>query len=246
MKRVKRRIFAGVICEQEVYSVADDADVKQARPPRQRFKTEEEREKHRSEISRRKFVNKVNENFGPSSYYVTLTFDEDNECHDPQSCRQLMNRYIRRLKYRYPEAVIAAVYGQGKTTSRFHIHMLIEGIPEEYILVQWIYGTVKACHRLREHNLYDGVDHGRDYTALANYLFNHWRPEYGGHRYFMTRNAREPETETPREVKREYSESRPPRAPKGYMLVEIRNTPYGYLYFKYVKIPEKQDRRKRE
>ena len=244
MKRIKRRTFAGATCEQEVYNVADNVNVKQACPPRLRFKNEEDRARHRDEISRRKFVNKVNENFGPSSFYATLTFDEDNECHDAQSCRQMMSRYIRRLKYRYHDAVIAAVYGQGKTTSRFHIHLLAEGIPEEYLRSQWTYGAVTDCRHLREHNYYEGVDHGRDYSALANYLFNHWKAEYGGHRWFMTRNAREPERETPREVKREYSVEKPPRAPKGYMLVERRSTPYGYLYFKYVKIPE--DRKKKK
>ena len=244
MRRVKRRTFAGVICEQEVYNVADAANVKTARPPRPRFKTEEERARHRNEISRRRWVNFVCENFSPTSCYLTLTFDADNECHDPQSCRQLMGRYIRRLRYRYPDAVIGAVFGQGKSTARFHIHMLSEGIPEDYLLAQWTYGQVRDCRHLREHNFYNGVDHGQDYTALANYLFDHWQPEYGGHRYYLTRNARKPERETPKEVKREYSENRPPRPPKGYMLVEARSTPYGYHYFKYVRVPEKPGRKK--
>ena len=246
MKLVKRRTFAGVICEQEVYSVADRADVKTARPPRPRFKTEAERQQHRDQISLRKFILYVNENFGPSSFYLTLTFDMDNECHDAAECRQLMNRYIRRLRYKYPDGVVAAVYGQGKTTARFHVHMIVEGIPEDYLTRQWTYGEVKECRHLREHNRYDGVDHGRDYTGLATYLFQHWRPEYGGHRWYLSRNARKPEREAPVEVRREYNEQHPPRAPKGYMLVESRGTPYGYYYFKYVIVPEKETRRKRE
>lgn len=237
MKRVKRRTFAGVICEQEVYSVADGADLRTARPPRPRFKSEAERQRHKDMMSQRKFVNYVNENFGTSSYYVTLTFNMENECHDAEECRMMMQRYIRRLKYKYQDAVIAAVYGQGKTTNRFHIHMITEGIPEEYLQKQWIYGEVKECRHLREHNFYNGVDHGRDYTALATYLFLHWQPEYGGHRWYLSRNARKPETETPTEVKREYSENSPPVTPKGYMLVETRSTPYGYFYYKYVRVP---------
>lgn len=157
----------------------------------------------------------------------------------------MMQRYIRRLKYQYRDAVIAAVCGQGKTTNRFHIHMITEGIPEETLQKQWSYGEVRECRRLREHNFYSGVDHGRDYTALATYLFLHWRPEYGGHRWYLSRNARKPEQEAPVEVKREYSEKHPPLTPKGYMLVETRNTPYGYYYFKYVRIP-KRERRKKE
>ena len=39
------------------------------------------------------------------------------------------------------------------------------------------------------------------------------------------------------EVKREYSETRPPRTPKGYLLVECQKTKYGYFYFKFVRRP---------
>lgn len=244
MKRVKRRTFAGVICEQEVYSVTGGTETKTARPPRPRFKSAEERQRHKDMMSLRKFTNYVNENFGPSSCYLTLTFDMENECHDAEECHMMMQRYIRRLKYKYRDAVIAAVYGQGKTTQRFHIHMITEGIPEEHLQKQWSYGEVKECRHLREHNFYDGVDHGRDYTALATYLFLHWRPEYGGHRWYLSRNARKPEQEAPTEVKREYSEKHPPVTPKGYMLVETRSTPYGYYYYKYVRIPEREHRKK--
>ena len=246
MKRVKRRIFAGAICEQEVYSVADDILVRQARPPRPRFKNDEERAIHKDKISERKFILLINENFSVTSFYTTFTFDHDNECHTVEECRTLMKKYIRRLKYKYPDAVIASVYGQGKTTSRFHVHMIIEGIPEEFIIKQWTYGEVKDCQHLREHNWYKGIDHGRDYTALAAYLFRHWKPEYGGHRWFITRNARQPEIETPREVKREYNDQRAPRPPKGYILIESNGTPYGYWIFRYVKRPDKENRRKRE
>ena len=90
------------------------------------------------------------------------------------------------------------------------------------------------------------MDHGQDYTGLANYLFDHWTPEQGGHRWRPTKNLRQPEREKPKEIKREYSEHKPPKAPKGYMLVESRATKYGYLYFKYVKIPDPPRRRPRD
>ena len=51
MQKVKRRIFSGVVCEQEVFCISDRIkDIKQA-SPRLRFKNEEEREKHREGIS---------------------------------------------------------------------------------------------------------------------------------------------------------------------------------------------------
>lgn len=91
---------------------------------------------------------------------------------------------------------------------------------------------------LRKHCHYDGVDCGQDYQGLANYLFNHWQPEQGGHRYFATRNARKPEEEKATEVhlKHSYSEHKPPRPPKGYRLVEAKGSGYGWTYFKYVLI----------
>ena len=50
-----------------------------------------------------------------------------------------------------------------------------------------------------------------------------------------------PEREKPVECKRTYTEEKAPPAPKGYKLVESKCTPYGYLYYKYVLIPEKDD-----
>ena len=52
----------------------------------------------------------------------------------------------------------------------------------------------------------------------------------------QTKNARKPEKEDPTEVhiRGGYSEKRPPRPPKGYKLVEVKTTKYGYQYFKYV------------
>lgn len=243
MRRVKRRTFSGVVCEQEVYDVSERADIKRAEP-RARFKTDEEREQHRIGISRRNCARLFNENFNPQSLYSTLTFDVENEVHEWKDGKKLRDLFVRRLKYAFPEAVIFIFMGRGKKTQRFHLHMVSNGIPEEFIKQKWEFGSVLRIEHLREHNYYDGVDHGQDYTGLANYLFDHWTPEQGGHRWKQTRNARKPDRETPKEVKRIYTESKPPRAPKGYILVETRSTKYGYLYFKYVKEPEKRKRKR--
>ena len=122
--------------------------------------------------------------------------------------------------------------------------MVTNGITEEQIREKWKAGTVLRIEHLREHNYYTGVDHGQDYTGLANYLFDHWTPEQGGHRWKQTRNARKPERETPTVAKRIYTESKPPRPPKGYILVETKSTKYGYLYFKYVLEPPKRKRKR--
>ena len=114
--------------------------------------------------------------------------------------------------------------------------MVSNGLTEEQIQEKWDGGTIIRIEHLREHNYYNGVDHGRDYTGLANYLFDHWTPERGTrHHYKGTRNLCQPEKEAATEAKREYSESKPPRAPKGYRLVEAKTNRYGYMCFKYVR-----------
>lgn len=244
MQRVKRRTFSGVVCEQEVFNVSERLrDIKKAEP-RQRFKTPEEQEQHRIGISKRKHARLFNENFSPRSLYSTLTLDDEHEVHDFRDMKKIRDLYVQRLRYSFPEAVIFVYIGRGKSTQRMHLHMVSDGIPEEAITAKWGCGDIKRIEPLREHNYYNGVDHGQDYTGLANYLFDHWTPEQGGHRWKQTRNARKPDRETPKEVKRIYTESKPPRAPKGYILVETRSTKYGYLYFKYVKEPEKRKRKR--
>lgn len=245
MKRVKRRIFAGVVCEQEVYTVADRVRDPATAAPRLRFKTPEEREQHRLGISRRKFARLINENFGTSSIYSTLTFDDEHEVHTFDDAKRLRNNYIRRLQYAYPDARIVIVMGRGKSTQRIHMHMISDGVPEQGIDDKWQYGRIVSKAHLRAHVYYNGIDHGADYTGLANYLFDHWTPEQGGHRWKQTRNIRRPQKEDAKEAKRTYSAEHPPTPPKGYMLVDCKCTSYGYQWFKYVKQPEHGERHRR-
>ena len=239
MIRLKRRTFSGCVCEQEVFCAATVRNYKSAEP-RPRFANKEERDQHKLNISRRRHARLVNENFNPGSLYSTLTFDMDNEVHDYIDAKKLRDLFVRRLKRKYPDAVIFIYMGKGKHTNRIHLHMLSHGVPQDYIEKQWIYGSINRIEHLRSHNFYDGVDHGCDYTALANYLFEHWEPEQGRHRWKQTRNARQPEREEATLCIRKYSEEHPPRAPKGYKLVETRSTKYGYLYFKYIVEPHKE------
>ena len=166
MQRVKTRIFSGSVCEQIVFNVPDRVrDIKKAEP-RPRFKTPEEREQHRIGISKRNHARLFNQNFGPSSLYSTLTFQE---------ARRLRDNYTRRLMYHFPGARILIYMGRGKGTHRIHLHMVSEGIPEDMITKLWGMGEIVRIEHLREHNYYSGIDHGQDYTGLANYLFDHWR-----------------------------------------------------------------------
>lgn len=243
---MKRRSFAGAVCEQIVYLVPEKVADKKSYEPRPRFKDEEERERFLIGISRRKHASAFNANFSTSSLYSTLTFDDEHEVHTFADAKRIRNNYVRCLKRAYPDAVIFFYLGRGKSTHRIHCHMVSEGIPKEVIDEKWKYGSIKRISSLRSNCKYDGVDHGQDYTGLANYLFDHWTEEVGGHRWFMTKNAKKPEREDPTEVRIRggYSEHRPPRAPKGYVLVESKANRYGYLYFKYVADPKRGKRRR--
>lgn len=245
MKRHKRRTFSGAVCEQIVYQVAERTELKNSRPRRPRFQNEEERKKHRDEISRRRLAQIVNANFSPLSMYVTLTMDADHEVHSADEIKKVRDNFLKRLAYKCPDVKYVVVYGKGKSTNRFHLHMIVEGATEQEIGRAWRQGNVADVRKLRAHNYYvheDGtrVDHGRDYTALANYLHGHWQEEFGGHRYKASRNCQKPEAEGATIATREYDEKHPPIAPRGYVLIECRMTRYGYQYFKYVLDPKKQ------
>lgn len=249
VKTKKRRKFAGAVCEQIVYNVPDGVrnpeNYDPERVKKDRFKDKEAYIKFKEDISRRTHAANFNAAFGPGDIYSTLTFDDDWEVHTFKDAKRIRDNFIRTLRRKYPDAVIFLYMGRGKGTERIHFHMVSSGIPEEFISEKWKYGSVKRFTKLREHNWYDGVDYGQDYTGLANYLFDHWTEEVGGHRWFQTKNARKPDVEEPTEVRITggYSEKRPPVAPKGYKLVETKTTKYGYLYFKYVVIPPKDPKR---
>lgn len=244
MRRVKKRTFSGVVCEQEVYDIPDRIkDVRNAKPPRPRFKTEEEREQHRIGISRRKHTRLVNSNFTHNSLYSTLTLSNQFEVHAFEEAEKIRKNFMKRIKRKFPDARMMIYMGRGKSTHRIHFHMLSDGVPEEAIRQKWNLGNIIRIDHLKEHNYYDGIDCGEDYTGLANYLFDHWTPEQGRKRWSATQNLIKPEEEAPKEIKREYTETKAPLAPKGYILVESKSTKYGYLYFKYVKKPPKKSRK---
>ena len=247
MKRVKVCTDSGVVKEIKIFNVSDRADVKTAKPPRPRFKDEAERAAFLLAISMRRHARTFNSNFSPTSLYSTLTFSDECEVHTFREARRLRDNFIRRIQYHCPKARIVIYMGRGRSTYRIHFHMVWGGVPEDLIRKLWGMGDVLRIEHLREHNYYNGIDHGQDYTGLANYLFNHWTPEQGGRRRWkQTANLLKPEKGKPAEVKREYSERRPPRAPKGYILVESKNTKYGYLYFKFVRKPSQRKRARRQ
>lgn len=239
-KTMKKRIFAGAICEQIVYQAPENAksyDPEKA-PRRERFKTAEDYIKFKNEMARKRHYRLFQANFSAGDLFSTLTFDDENEVTDFREAKAMRAKWRRIIRRKFPDAVFFIYMGRGKSTHRIHFHMVSHGIDRQWLEESWPWGRVCRVTVLRKHCHYDGVDCGQDYQGLANYLFNHWQPEQGGHRYFATRNARKPEEEKATEVhlKHSYSEHKPPRPPKGYRLVEAKGSGYGWTYFKYVLI----------
>ena len=249
MKRVKARRFSGDVCEQYLFNIRENTDLKKAKPQKPRFESDEERQAFNLEVSRRRFMRMVNASFSPASIYSTLTYDAENEVHTVEECKRERDNFYRRILRAYPTAKVVLVYGRGKHTKRFHLHAITDGVPADELGKLWGRGSVIDVEHLRSHNFYKDektgkkIDHGRDYSALASYLFGHWQTEFGGHRWKASRNVKEPEPETPTVAMRDYDENHPPIAPKGFFLVETRKTKYGFIYFKFVRLPEPEKKK---
>ena len=243
MPRMKRITVSGAVLEQEIFNVSSNTKkLKDTEPVPLVERTIEEKEAYNLRQSLKRFIRTVNTNFDPSAYYVTLTFDDTHLPEDFKEARRLLNNYIRRLQYKFPKMVAVAVMGRGKRNGRIHIHCIISGVDKKTIERKWTLGKVIRIAPLRGHNFYHGIDHGQDYTGLATYLFNHWTPEQGTiHRWRETKKTiKKPDKKRPTFPKRKYSLDKPPVTPKGYILVDKRESGHylgGYLCFKYVKIP---------
>ena len=241
MPLFKRKTTSGVVLEQEIFDIAPQTKrlkAAEAKPPPEM--TQEERQEYNDAQALRRFIRNVNTNFNPQSFYVTLTFSDDFLPDTFAEARQALNNYIRRLQYAAPALRAVAVMGRGDRNGRIHLHLIVSGVDEATITDRWRMGDVRRVEPLREHNIYNGKDHGADYTGLATYLFKHWTPEQGaGKRWRQTKNLDPPAKQKPQRIHRRYSEKKPPRAPKGYFLAEAKTTKYGYQYYKYVLFPPK-------
>lgn len=239
MPLYKRNVYSGSVLEQEVYIIAANTkNIKAAEPKPPHCRTEEEREAHRTAASKRRFRRMMNTNFDPLSFYVIFTIDNDHYVDNFKDADRIMNNYIRRLRTSFPDSVIVAVMGRGKNTNRIHFHAVIARADEAAIVGKWNAGKIVRIEHLREHNFYEGVDRGCDFTGLADYMFEHWTPEQGGKRWKQTRNVRQPIKEKPKPIRRRYDVSKPPKAPDGYELTGYYETPYGYQCFTYVRKPK--------
>ena len=120
--QVKKRVFAGEVCDQIVYQQPDDGtrglSVKNPRP---RFKTDAEREEFNRQIAKRNHALLINANFGQASWFHTLTFSDAWEVYHFDDARRLRNNFIKRLRRRFPDVKLSIYMGRGKSTARIHL-----------------------------------------------------------------------------------------------------------------------------
>lgn len=229
---------SGAVYEVEYYLVSETVrDFSKSKPKPVNVRTDEEKARYNNHKSEKHFVRLVNTNFTSAAYYITLTYDN---AHLPSSYAEAvknLDNYIRRLRYSNPHAKIVAVTGHGSRSGRLHHHLIVSGVSEGDILGKWLLGEIAKVEHLRKDNYYNGVNHGEDFTDLAVYLHRHAPAEHKGKRWKQTKSIQQPVQEKTKPVERVYSPERPPKAPRGFMLVEARTSDYyksGYVYFKYV------------
>lgn len=240
MKRYKKRTFSGAVCEIEVYSVSDRSTPK-PKPTPEKLLTAEERAEYNRRKSEKHFIRLINTNFTHTAYYVTATYSNDKLPATYNEANNNLDNYIRRLRRTNPNAKIIAVTGFGKRSGRLHHHLIISGVSEDDIISKWNGGDIIRAEPLREHNYYNGLDHGEDYTALAVYLHSHTPLNAKGKRWKQTKTIQQPKEEKPKPIHRIYSENKPPKAPQGFMLCEAHTSEFfgsGYVRFKYIRIPQ--------
>jgi len=235
MALCRRVTRSGVVYEAEIYSVSDCVkNIKESKPKPDNIRTPEEKKNYNNHKSEKHFVRLVNTNFNSSAYYVTLTYDEEHLPLTYEEACNILSNYIRRLQRNNPNVAIIAVTGFGKSNGRLHHHLIILGASEDDILNKWKHGSIKRAEHPRKHNFYNGIDCGEDFTGLAVYLHGHTPAEHKGKRWKQTKNLKKPQQEKAKTVLRSYGLNKPPKAPKGFILVESKTSNYycGYMYFK--------------
>ncbi len=187
--RCKKVTYAGAVLEVEVFTVSDKVrNIKNAIPKPENNLTPEQKAQKNVNKSQKQFIRLVNTNFTSRAYYITLTYKDEYYPNNYEQAIKDRNNYLRRLKYHNPNVRYIAVTGYGSITGRLHHHLIVDGAGENDILQLWTCGDIARAEHLREHNYYNGVDYGEDYTALACYLHEHTPKSYNKRRWLQSKN----------------------------------------------------------
>ena len=155
--------------------------------------------------SRKKFERLAECNFKPGrDHFLTLTY-ANAAPEDEETCRRDLRNYLKRVnrarkKAGMDKAKCIGVIETGKS-GRLHHHLLIEGgLSRDEMEQLWGHGYAN-CDRIQQDR------HGL--TALTKYMTKCFegKRESGRHRYFYTRNLRQPKvTESKSRISRRQAE----------------------------------------
>lgn len=178
----------------------------------------------------------INTNFSgkKGDQFNTFTF---RNAVDEEHARQDWKNFLRRVKrYRKKDGNIVFRYLYTvEKAGQWHIHAIMNGIPLEALTKLWDKGRVTSSI----------LDNTNDYKDLATYLSKRTKAATGeeaeerrkhSRSWSGSRNLARPEVKT-REIKKEFILKKPPKAPKGYILLpnwEIGCTAWGCLYQKFI------------
>jgi len=237
-KYCRRKIYSGRVLECVSRPVSARVKIGKAdleKPPRHDI----DRVGHLMGISKRRMTRTINSNFSNDAYFVTLTFDNEHYDDTYATAYAIFRKFCRKLKRINPDYKAVWVYGRGRKNKRIHIHMIISGVAVEKIMSKWTWGDIVDVEPLSEWN-YDHVTgecYGRDYRALAAYMFRHWTSEQEGTQYYhVTRNLESPFMDEPEEIDDDAYNSKPD-VPPDYVLVDYYCNTYGCKIHRYVFMP---------
>ena len=231
MPYYERQIRAGQCLEVETYEAAKGAGG--TARSRNCAPTPEAQKKRNERRARQQLARTINANFQPGDLYVTLTFDD---CHLPNSRKQAereADNFIRRVRYHMGRDAHRLRHvcklAQGNRSGRWHIHIVMNLRDANVVRALWGRGSVKVSW----------LDNHRDYTGLANYLFNQRDAECTGKRWKQSNHMRRPsvkKTQIKGKNRRFSGEKR--AILRGYSLQEERgpDAVSEYWYARYLRI----------
>ena len=76
-------------------------------------------------------------NFGKGDLFVTLTYGSGKEPPSYDAAVKKLENFFRRIKYKYPYAVLIGITARGKNCGRLHHHALIKGITSKQAEACW-------------------------------------------------------------------------------------------------------------
>lgn len=200
-------------------------------------------------LAKRRLTRIINANFVADDLWITLTYERDNRPESREAAKEILQKFIRRLRYEYRKsglelkAVKATARGE---RGALHHHVIVnQGVPTRQITTIWreVSGGSEHAHPPYYVPLYPEGE----FSSLASYLVDQIEVEEGElfeRKWTATRNLKKPEYSAPQDIA-EIKWQEPPEAEEGYYIdtssIEAGTnemTGRPYLFYRMVKIED--------